>query len=193
MRYKGTGKLAKWALCLAEFSFDIKMLPGKKNSAADALSRLSCALAQEQRVQLAGTEELRQKQREDPLLSRVIERIRGRHSRDVDVTAFLSAQGTYSVSNKNGLLMFSNRSGIARIVLPAAVRYTFFRHFHLLTAHGGRDRTASLIGKKFYWPGMYVDVEKFVKGCHACQITKKPTENYGKMVLFPATRVWECL
>ncbi|PKI63420.1 hypothetical protein CRG98_016087 [Punica granatum] len=41
-----------------------------------------------------------------------------------------------------------------------------------LVAHLGRDKTVAAISERFYWPKLRRDVEKFVRRCHTCQISK---------------------
>ena len=36
----------------------------------------------------------------------------------------------------------------------------------------GVNRVLSIITPKYYWPGMYQDVEVYIKGCEKCQRSK---------------------
>lgn len=49
-----------------------------------------------------------------------------------------------------------------------------WHHSHPWHAHMGQSRTMSLITDSFYWPGMTVDIRKFVSQCHSCQTNKSP-------------------
>ena len=45
-------------------------------------------------------------------------------------------------------------------------------HDALTAGHPGREATAKLVGRRFFWPGYYQDVRRFVKNCDTCQGTK---------------------
>ena len=48
----------------------------------------------------------------------------------------------------------------AKIVVPTCLRAHVLRNYHGLpiSAHQGRDRTMEIIGRRFYWKGMWRDV-----------------------------------
>jgi hypothetical protein len=56
------------------------------------------------------------------------------------------------------------------IVVPSAVRDTILKavHDNPFAGHLGITRTEERVRKRFYWPGIRVDVEKYVKHCAAC-------------------------
>ena len=41
---------------------------------------------------------------------------------------------------------------------------------HQDAGHQGKKRTASLISDRFWWPGVYEDVDQAVKNCRCCQL-----------------------
>ena len=45
-------------------------------------------------------------------------------------------------------------------------------HNHPLAGHPGIQRTRDLIMTKYYWPSIRKDVERYIKGCDACQRSK---------------------
>ena len=48
----------------------------------------------------------------------------------------------------------------------------------------GVNRVLSVITPKYYWPGMYQDVEVYIKGCEKCQ-RSKPKLKKAHGVLHP--------
>ena len=71
MDIKGpTGKLARWALQLQQYDFDIIHQPGKSHGNADALSRLPYPQVQLAAIDLPGVQIdfIRDLQRRDPAL-----------------------------------------------------------------------------------------------------------------------------
>jgi hypothetical protein len=49
-------------------------------------------------------------------------------------------------------------------------------HDTLLASHPGRWKTLELLARNYWWPGMSVDVKKYVQGCDACQRNKPSNE-----------------
>ena len=51
--------------------------------------------------------------------------------------------------------------------------------------HMGCSKTFQLIAKKFYWPSMKKEVEKFVHCCRVCQVSKGVATNAGLYIPLP--------
>ena len=50
--------------------------------------------------------------------------------------------------------------------------------------HGGRWKTVELVTRNYWWPGVTMDVGKYVEGCDLCQRMKNRTEEpAGKLKL----------
>jgi hypothetical protein len=49
-------------------------------------------------------------------------------------------------------------------------------HNTLLAGHPGRWKTLELLACNYWWPGMSVNVKKYVQGCDACQRNKPSNE-----------------
>ena len=45
----------------------------------------------------------------------------------------------------------------------------FMTHNHPTGGHFGKDTTYDKINTRFWWKGMYKDIEKYVKRCDSCQ------------------------
>ena len=53
-------------------------------------------------------------------------------------------------------------------------------HDTLMAGHPGRYKTLELITRNYWWPGMSVDVKKYVQGCDTCQRFKNTnTQPHG--------------
>jgi len=61
-----------------------------------------------------------------------------------------------------------------RLLVPYKLRRAVLTSLHqsAFSGHPGISRTYALAREKYYWPGMKGDVEKWVKGCAECQVTK---------------------
>ena len=55
-----------------------------------------------------------------------------------------------------------------QLVLPKELRDIVFRSYHDDLGHQGRDRTLSVLKRRFFWPGMETAVENQIKQCGRC-------------------------
>jgi hypothetical protein len=46
------------------------------------------------------------------------------------------------------------------------------KHSGGLAGHFGHDKTFAKLSESYYWPGMIVDVKRFVDRCRICQHAK---------------------
>ena len=62
-----------------------------------------------------------------------------------------------------------------QILLPMALRREVFDylHSHRTGGHQGITRTMQLVTKRFYWPEMKEDLERWCTACHWCQLRKR--------------------
>ncbi|PIK54034.1 hypothetical protein BSL78_09063 [Apostichopus japonicus] len=70
---------------------------------------------------------------------------------------------------------------IKQLAVPASLREDILLSFHDSTVGGGHqgfDRTYNTIRMKYYWPRMYVDVEKYVQSCEPCQKAKRAIHSH---------------
>ena len=57
--------------------------------------------------------------------------------------------------------------------------------------HVGRDRTLQLVQSSYFWPSLWKEVERFVRHCHTCQISKGAATNAGLYMPLPIpTQTW---
>ena len=56
------------------------------------------------------------------------------------------------------------------VVDPPASRYELFKKCHDANGHRGREETIRRVRERWYWKGMYTDIDKWVQGCHKCQM-----------------------
>ncbi|KAI2647001.1 Transposon Tf2-6 polyprotein [Labeo rohita] len=68
-------------------------------------------------------------------------------------------------------------------------------HTSLGTGHPGTNRTLSLLQDRFWWPRMEQDVQRYVRGCRECAMSKSPRHlPSGKLVPLPVpNRPWSHL
>ncbi len=54
---------------------------------------------------------------------------------------------------------------VQQLVLPEILTERVIRSLHNDMGHQGLERTILLARSRCYWPGMYTDVEKWIKSC----------------------------
>jgi hypothetical protein len=53
------------------------------------------------------------------------------------------------------------------------------KHNGGLAGHFGHGKTFAQLNSSYYWPGMRVEVKKFVNKCNICQYAKGKRQNTG--------------
>ena len=72
---------------------------------------------------------------------------------------------------KDGVLykkFASEETTIDRLCLPASLRTDILKAYHDDLGHQGRERTMSLVKRRFIWPGMDKDITDFIHKCGRC-------------------------
>ncbi|UYV74255.1 hypothetical protein LAZ67_11002642, partial [Cordylochernes scorpioides] len=160
-----TGRLARWALKIQEYDFDIIHKSGKKHMDADGLSR----------GPLPETDWVEDYERlflnqiineEDEFIENVKKSLKG-SKRAI----------TQNFKEENGCLYKKNPNPEGRawlLVVPKKRRKEIMSEFHnhMLNGHLGVAKTTYRLKNKYHWPSMLKDVSEFVKTCHLCQSRK---------------------
>jgi hypothetical protein len=193
-------KVARWAMSVAEFDFDVEYNQAQDNKVADLLSRHPPeqidpieSFAYLMALGLAGYQEeakerkpfvctyirpdLKQLQRQDPFCSRAIQWLTIFHSDPVKQMG--EFQGMEM--NEKGQLVKIMPEYLGRrrrnIVLPICLTDEILKETHSGPegGHGGVLRTSARIMAKYWWPKMIRTITEFVKTCPECQKNKSPT------------------
>lgn len=170
------GRLARMALYLCNYDFDIHHRKGKDNCVADCLSRspLPEKLPEDQDTDLGGTilmimshgcETLKQQQQADPYCKSIVQSI---HSQNHRRRGFLM---------NNGILtrrIISHDEAIDLIVLPKSMTKAVLEQCHdaATAGHLGVTKTYYRIHTRFYQPRLWKTVRKYVISCDKCQKRK---------------------
>jgi hypothetical protein len=175
---------ARWMEFLSQYDATIHYLPGDKNCAADALSRLpdgaltviASTLTKSKARRITTRFEL-----EDALL----EEIKAGYSEDPFVDKLTcAAPGMENVKQENGFWFVDDR-----LIIPnrAGVREALFRLAHDNLGHFGSPKTYKALRDSFYWPKMRRDLEEgYIPGCADCQRNKaRTTRPFGPLHPLP--------
>ena len=201
-----TGRLARWALTLQQYDFEIHHRPGVQNGAADALSRRtygSSKLPNDVPLSLPvpvidhpcpPSVPLRTLQRQDADLYDIIAYLEHEDLPSTDVKArslLLSIESYYL--DENGLLCHfwspgkrKHQSLRSQVVIPACLRHDVLVSCHddPTAGHLGQIKTYDKVRNRYYWHGMFKDVEHWCRTCIDCAMRKRP-RNHHKAPLLP--------
>ena len=176
-------RLARWALWLSQFDYNIEYRNTTKHSNADALSRLPmgedtqfdkgesgedcdvvCAIkVLSLQVQPSDSTLLRKHSEKDPTISTVMRYVqegwppKDQGNPDVDQYRKLSS----SLSVHHGCLVNGSR-----VVIPEAMRSKILDLLH--TGHVGMERMKQLARTAVYWPGIDNAIEMTSRRCLSC-------------------------
>ena len=162
---------ARWADLLSEYPVEIVHIRGKDNLVADALSR-----------SLNTTET--QFEMPEEIKKAIVD---GWKKFDVKL---LEEDSRCNITEE-GIVYFDGR-----LYVPEdnelKTRILVSVH-HDGAGHLGREKTLDLVKRHFYWPGLTLDVEEFVRSCDICQRTKKITQAPAGLLhpIPPPDRPWE--
>ena len=179
-----TGRLARWAIQMQQWDFEIVHRKGALHQFPDALSRMYEGEVEEGIV--GGVGEIK-----DPWYLKML----------VEVEKFpfkfkdwkIEEGQLYRFRIDKLLDPIVNREEGWRLVVPLENRERVMRDAHCLPSSGhlGVEKTYDRIARDYYWKGMYYDIVTFIKECHACQQFKVPqTAKQGLMGSRIVERPW---
>ena len=180
---------ARWLAFLADFDFDIQHIPGRTNSAPDALSRRADYMLSALR---SSTVTIQPSQQQRDILTAVFESA----TSDPTYQAALEAtrEGKASPYTLHRDVLFHTASG--RLYVPAGdlqTRLLHEAHDTPTSGHLGRHKTLARLQEHFFWPYMDKSVRDYVRSCAACQLNKPPSRApYGMLMSLPVPdRPWQ--
>ena len=184
-----TGRIARWSLLIQQFDFEIIHRAGVANGNADALSRRPYGTCSLNALSSAGlqTDQIHVFQRKDQEIGEIIDYLENNclPSDHAQARRILLAEDVYFL-DVNGLLYHLDRQGRkgykenqAQLVLPPPLRYEVLIQAHddLAGGHLGTFKTYEKLRDRFYWRGMYKDIEHWVRSCVDCATRKRPRNN----------------
>ena len=197
------GRLARWALLLQQYDFEIIHRASVSNGNADALSRRSydtvVAAIDNPGVQV---DRVRYLQRQDPALADIIDYL----EYEVLPTSNKSAKTLLHTIEQyyldpDGLLCHifipgsrRNPTPRSQFVIPTALRHEVLLQAHdsPFGAHFGVHKTYAKLRDKYFWPRIFADVQHYVLSCESCAMKKSPKQRRTAPVLpIPVSGPWE--
>ena len=182
-----TGRLARWALLLQQYDFEIVHRSGRSNGNADALSRREydsvLAALDTSGVQ---TDRIKDLQRKDPALADIIEYL---EFEDLPEDSKAAKKLLYTIEqyylDPDGILCHIWIPGGKRVptprsqlVVPSSLRHEVLINAHDLPTGGhlGVNKTYAKLRDRYFWPKMYMDVQHWCLSCEHCAMKKSPKQ-----------------
>ena len=166
---------ARWMEILSRFHFKFQYRKGSEN-AADPLSRVPHLLALRASLVIVDIRaQIKEGYATDPAFSDPA-RTKSWH-KDADTGLWLTEHG--------------------KVVVPASKVTSVMKELHdsAEAAHQGVQRTLWAIRRRFWWPHMNQDIERYVLSCPKCQANKASTQKPAGLLqsLKVPTRSWQCI
>ncbi|GKA95171.1 putative nucleotidyltransferase, ribonuclease H [Tanacetum coccineum] len=162
---KVSHKHRRWLAFLEKFTFVVKHKTGVSNRAANALSRRSNLLVSMQ-VDVPGLDVIREQLTLNPYFSNVLQGVQSGQNPDFNI--------------HDGFLFKGNQ-----LCIPdTSLHLKIIKELHG-EGHVGRDRTLQLVQASYFWPTMRKEVDRYVKKCRICQVSKGTTTNAGLYMPLP--------
>ena len=154
-----TGRLARWALELQQWDFDVVHRKGKLHNLPDFLSR-----GIEDGIEVAAFEEIR-----DPKYLHLREQVVKFPNRYKEWR--VEDGCIYKFRESELLDPIENGEEGWKLVVPIEFRDQVLKEVHCTTStgHFGIEKTYDRLCRDYYWRGAYYDVVRFVKQCQLCQ------------------------
>jgi len=183
-----SGRLARWALRLQEYDITIVHKSGRKHQDADSLSRNPVEQSDQNETEVAAISQfnLAFEQLQDPDLARIItgkisSATSGYKGKHYEIVNGILCKKNYDPSGKKWLP-----------IIPKHLRKEILAHFHdaPTAGHLGFLKTYDRIRKRFFWPGLYRSVRRYILHCRECQRRKSPPQQpSGRLISIPPAEV----
>jgi len=183
------GRLARCSLKLQAYDMEVQHRPGKIHGNADALSRcpLDARSSEECSIwQLDLTSfDVKSLQNNDPMWKKIIF---NRSNLDQEEKFVVKNLEDYCL--KEGILyhaLYSREGRSWCLCIPKVMKSAVLESVHSDPSGGhlGSVRMYSLVSARYYWPGMYRDVRRFVRCCRKCDLFRpKKGPHFGSMQSF---------
>ena len=186
-----TGKLAQWSLTIQQYDFTIKHRSGTSNGHADALSRRPHfpSISAITKLQSLGFQPdfIRTQQQQDHTLSDLINYLNTSQLPPPDkaTCSLLLTVNDYFL--EDGILYHiytpmgrRKHDPFIQLVVPKSLQHQILEAAHndVLASHLGITKTYAVVRQRFFWPGMFIDIQHYCKSCVDCAMKKPPKGGY---------------
>lgn len=174
-----TGRLARWALELQQYSFEIEYRSGSQNKIADELSRSTVCTIKEQ-----------EKNWYEKKLNEC------RTNADQCENYRIEGDQLYrKITSASYGIKLADDTEWKLCVPPSKKREILIEnHDNPSAGHGGTAKTLNRIAQRYYWPGMYRDTAQYVAKCITCQKQKPSQQAKAGLMYYKNTgKPWQTI
>ena len=182
------GRLGRWSLKLSEFDYEVKYRPGRVNSNADALSRIPVMCVEEtEQGEVISARRLKVAQQKDQWCQALLNFLRhgALPPNDEKLAKMVILEADRHHIRPDGLLTIipdgripiaTAPGAVPTVLVPNSMKEEIMNlfHDHLTAGHLGFLKCLRRVQERYYWKGMYSDMEKYIKGCRSCAMMKTP-------------------
>ncbi len=183
------GRIARWFVTLQNYEINFEYIPGKKNTAADALSRNIASPGTNspvyclQDLTTLDNELLYTEQRKDNTWKQIIEHLEGKTQRN-----------THKIPRKYKLSEFKQHNGllyrhteiackgvshgkVKQLVIPKELVPTVLHIIHdcATSSHPGKEKAYKQAQLQYYWADMRKQIYNHIDNCNVCAEVKGHT------------------
>ncbi|GFY33838.1 retrovirus-related Pol polyprotein from transposon 17.6 [Trichonephila clavipes] len=165
-----SSKILRWKLALEEFNYDIHYIRGSLNSVADHLSRYINNIT----IALPDSKDLINMQREDSVLSTIIQKIDQNDVSPQISNYFINVEGLLCHLSKRPSRSPRSNTTRKQVCIPHCLKAKILESVH--SEYGGHlkfFKTYHRLSENFFWHNMYKDTKNFVRSCTICLSRKK--------------------
>ncbi|GFW57487.1 retrovirus-related Pol polyprotein from transposon 17.6 [Trichonephila clavipes] len=160
-----SSKILRWKLALEEFNYDIHYIRGSLNSVADHLSRYISNIT----IALSDSKDLINMQREDSVLSTIIQKIDQNDVSPQISNYFINGEGLLCHLSKRPSRSPRSNTTRKQVCIPHCLKAKILESVH--SEYGGHlkfFKTYHRLSENFFWHNMYKDTKNFVRSCTIC-------------------------
>ncbi|GFX17471.1 integrase catalytic domain-containing protein [Trichonephila clavipes] len=160
-----SSKILRWKLALEEFNYDIHYIRGSLNSVADHLSRYINNIT----IALPDSKDLINMQREDSVLSTIIQKIDQNDVSPQISNYFINGEGLLCHLSKRPSRSPRSNTTRKQVCIPHCLKAKILESVH--SEYGGHlkfFKTYHRLSESFFWRNMYKDTKNFVRSCIIC-------------------------
>ncbi|GFX25668.1 integrase catalytic domain-containing protein [Trichonephila clavipes] len=169
-----SSKILRWKLALEEFNYDIHYIRGSLNSVADHLSRYINNIT----IALPDSKDLINMQREDSVLSTIIQKIDQNDVSPQISNYFINGEGLLCHLSKRPSRSPRSNTTRKQVCIPHCLKAKILESVH--SEYGGHlkfFKTYHRLSENFFWHNMYKDTKNFVRSCTICLSRKTPLKS----------------
>ena len=204
------GRLARWFITLQNYEVEFEYIPGKKNTAADALSRniasdadtsTSSIVCNVQELMILDEEEISKEQRKEEVTKEIINYIENKSQaiKEPKLPARLKIEEfvvihslLYRITELNSRDL--SREKVKQLVIPQKFVPEILKLLHdsSVSSHPGKDKTYKQAQLKYFWINMRKDIYHYVDNCQQCAEIKGSVRSPAPMLSYPIpSEPWE--